>query len=168
MEASKFKKFYDTHFQKIFRFVLLRVTDRDLAEDLVSEIFLKALKAFDGYDETRSKSSWIYTIARNHLANHFRAGGRVVSDVDIEDLPILGEDLAEKAAMNHDLGMMFQALATLPEEKRQLIRLKHLNELSYEEMAERLGRSKDALKVATFRAMQDLRAAMQQQLQRQR
>ncbi|TAL19526.1 sigma-70 family RNA polymerase sigma factor, partial [Patescibacteria group bacterium] len=75
MNPEKFRKFYETHFNKIYRFVLFRVGNRELAEDLVSEIFVKALKAFPSYDESRSRSSWIFTIARNHLINHYRSSG---------------------------------------------------------------------------------------------
>lgn len=160
MEASRFQKFYETHFDKIYRFVVLRVGDRALAEDLVSEIFIKALRAFDSYDEARSKSSWIYTITRNHLANHYRTAGRVISEENIEDLAIPGKNFGESATVHYDVQTMLATLGTFPKEKQALIRMKYLEELSYEEMAERLGKEKGALKVATFRVMQELRSAL--------
>lgn len=158
--SGDFRKFYDSHFAKIFRFVLIRVGDRDLAEDLASEIFLKAFRAFASYDEKVSKSSWIFTIARNHLINHYRTLGRFVTDEELEDLPLAGENFSELAARRYDVRQMLDCLAELPAEKQSLIRMKHLEELSYEEMAERLGREKGALKVAAFRAMAELRKAM--------
>jgi RNA polymerase sigma-70 factor (ECF subfamily) len=164
MDSSRFQQFYETHFDKIYRFVILRVGDRALAEDLVSEIFMKALRAFDSYDEARSKSSWIYTITRNHLANHYRTAGRVVTEEDIEDLAIPAKDFAESATVHYDVQTMLSMLDTLPKEKQVLIRMKYLEELSYEEMAERLRKEKGALKVATFRAMQELRKLLEGKL----
>ena len=160
MDSKHFRTFYDTHFDKIYRFVAIRISDRAVAEDLVSEIFLKALRAFGSYDETRSKSSWIYTIARNHLANHYRSAGRVVTDENIEELPVFGEDFVERAAVAAEVRTMHAALATMPPEKQSLIRMKYLEELSYEEMSQRLAKEKGTIKVATFRAMQELRAAL--------
>ena len=160
MDKARFQQFYKAHFGKIYRFVIMRVGDHALAEDLVSEIFLKALRAFDTYDEARSKSSWIYTITRNHLANHNRTVGRVLNEEHIEDLPIPGKDFLEGAAVRHDVQTMLGALESLSTDKQRLIRMKYLEELSYEEMAERVGKQKGALKVATFRAIGELRALL--------
>lgn len=161
MDTRRFQQFYETYFDKIYRFVVMRVGDRALAEDLVSEIFIKALRAFDTYDEERSKSSWIYTITRNHLANHYRTAGRFVTEEDMDDLGIPAKDFSESATMQYDVRTMLTALEDLPKEKQALIRMKYLEELSYEEMAERVGKEKGALKVATFRAMQELRKSLE-------
>lgn len=163
--AGDFRAFYGRWFPKIWRFVSIRIADRDLAEDLVSEIFLKALRAFGSYDEARSRSSWIYTIARNHLANHWRdTSGKETSDADIEDLPLAGADFGEAAARHHDVTLVHEALATMAPDKASLVRMKYLEELSYEEMEERLGKDRNALKVATFRAMQELRRLLKDRL----
>ena len=70
---SEFERFYRENIDRIHRYIFFRVgRNRDVAEDLVSEIFMKAHKAFDTFDEKVSKSAWIYRIAHNHLANHYR------------------------------------------------------------------------------------------------
>jgi RNA polymerase sigma-70 factor (ECF subfamily) len=160
MEIKDFKKFYDANFGRIYRYVAVRVADRATAEDLTSEIFLKALRAFGGYDEARSRSAWIFTIARNHLANHFRSAGREVTDEDFDDLPLAAGDAAEQAERRYDLDLMLRTLGAMPRAAQALIRMKYLEELTYGEMAERLGKDQNALKVATFRAMTELRAAL--------
>lgn len=160
MKNKAFQQFYEKYFSQIYRFVILRVGDRAVAEDLVSEIFIKALRAFESYDEKISTSSWIFTIARNHLANHYRSAGREIAEENIEKLPIFGEDFVERAAVHQDVNVLLKTLSVLSADKQQLIRMKYLEELSYEEMGERLKKDKDTLKVATFRAMKELRNAL--------
>ena len=127
-----------------------------MAEDLVSEIFMKAHKAFDSFDETVSKSAWIYRIAHNHLANHYRDRKQ---DVDIEDmaLSLVGED-GNKTMERQETAMILQkALGMLSKDERQIVTMKYLEGYTYEDMAPVLGKAADALKVATFRAMKKLK-----------
>lgn len=161
MGKADFRRFYETHLPKIYRFVFFRVGgNRAQAEDLTSEIFIKALEHFDSYDERRSKSSWIFTIARNHLANYYRSAGREVTDEDFDSLPVAADDLEERFAAGEEEAMLLRGIGKLRPKEAELVRMKYLNELSYEEMAGVLGRDKGALKVATFRAMEQLRQVM--------
>lgn len=161
MTADRFPQFYHVHFEKIFRYVFFRVgCNRALAEDLTSEIFLKAYQAFDRYDESRSVSSWIFTIARNHLANHYRSAGREVTDEDFDSLPVYTDDLAERFAEREEEMVLLKSIDKLRPKDALLVRLKYLEGQSYEDMARILGRERGALKVATFRAMRELRRIM--------
>ena len=82
MNKTDFKRFYKKHVDRVYRFVFFRVsTNREVAEDLTSEIFMKALKAFATYDPKKSESAWINTIARNHLKNYYRDQKRT-EDID--------------------------------------------------------------------------------------
>lgn len=161
MTTDRFPQFYHEHFEKIFRYVFFRVGgNRALAEDLTSEIFLKAYQAFDRYDDARSVSSWIFTIARNHLANHYRSAGREVTDEDFESLPVYTNDLAERFAEREEEMVLLKSIDKLRPKDALLVRLKYLEGQSYEDMARILGRERGALKVATFRAMRELRRIM--------
>ncbi len=122
----------------------------------MSEIFMKAHKAYDTFDETVSKSAWIYRIAHNHLANHYRDRKQ---DVDIEDvaLTLVGED-GNKTMERHGTAMILQnALEKLLPDERRVVTMKYLEGYTYEDMAPILGKAADALKVATFRAMKKLK-----------
>ncbi len=122
----------------------------------MSEIFMKAHKAYDTFDETVSKSAWIYRIAHNHLANHYRDRKQ---DVDIEDvaLTLVGED-GNKTMERHETAMILQnALEKLLPDERRVVTMKYLEGYTYEDMAPILGKAADALKVATFRAMKKLK-----------
>ena len=82
MNKRAFEKFYEANVDRIYRYVFFRVgQNQEIAQDLTSEIFIKALNAFERYDEKVSRSSWIYTIAHNHLANYYR-DRKVASDIE--------------------------------------------------------------------------------------
>lgn len=158
MAKKEFKAFYEENVERIYRFVYFRVgRNHELAEDLVSEIFLKALTHFERYDEDRSKSAWIYTIARNHLANHYRDRKETV---DIEDVTFsLPSEEGEETLQRRETGVeIAKALDSLAPDDRRLVTMKHLEGYSYADMGEILGRSADALKVATHRAVRKMRA----------
>src|SRR3990167_9563264 len=155
MDRKSFDRFYCANFERIFRYVRFRVPDEPTAEDLTSEIFVKALAAFDRYDEAVSRSAWIYRIAHNHLANWYR-GRR--ETVDIDDVAGLikgsdGRDLERWADVHREAAA---ALSVLDPDERRLVTLKYLEGYDYADMAELLGKSASALKMATYRAIKKL------------
>lgn len=164
MRKQDFAQFYEQNVDRVYRFVFFRVgRNKELAEDLVSEIFMKALAHFAKYDPTQSKSAWLYTIARNHLANYFRDRHE---EVDIEDVAFAfvaerGEERVELRGVEVEVE---RALAGLALDDRRLVTMKHLEGYSYKDMAEILGRSADVLKVATHRAVQKMKQAMQNKI----
>lgn len=154
---SNFERFYKENINRIHRYVFFRVgRNRDVAEDLVSEIFLKAFHAFASYDPAVSRSAWIYRIAHNHLANHYRDRKETV---DLEDIaPVaIGEDGKETMLRRETQVNVEKALRELPKEERRLVTMKYLEGYSYQDMAPILEKTADALKVATFRAMKKLK-----------
>src|SRR6056297_1297796 len=68
-----FLGFYKQYSNKIYNYFFYRVNFNDeVAEDLTSEVFLKAYKHFDSFDQSQSFQAWIFSIAHNHLANYYR------------------------------------------------------------------------------------------------
>lgn len=159
MNKSDFRSFYERHADRIYRFVLLRVGSVSVAEDLTSDIFVKALAAFGSYDSAKSDMAWIYTIARNTLANYWRDNAKAAQDVDAFDLPIAGNDFLSGVLREEDRLFLQRALQALSAEDRQLIEWKYLQGYKHEEIATFLGKSVSAIKVATHRAMKELKIA---------
>lgn len=157
MDRYRFTKFYDANVKRIYRYAYFRVgKNRDVAEDLTSEIFMKALEHFEGYDPKISESAWIYRIAHNAVLNHWR-DSKVTVDVNdgAVETEIGGVD--ERGRMNERLDIA-ALLAQLTPEERELVTLKYLSGYKYSVMGEVLGKSSDAVKVATHRAMRKLKA----------
>jgi len=157
MKKRDFEGFYKENVDRIYRYVFFRVGKRhEVSEDLVSEIFMKALRNFEKYDPKISKSAWIYRIAQNHLANHFRDQK---AHVDIEDVSfgLVGVDGEEVMIQIETALRTNEVLAGLDPDERRLVTMKHLEGYSYTQMADILGKTADALKVATYRAMGKLK-----------
>lgn len=160
MDKRAFEQFYKDNLDRIYRYVFFRVGhNEDVTQDLVSEIFMKTLKNFHKYDPEISKSAWIYRIAHNHLANYFRDKK---PQVDVEDVKysLVGEDGRETIIETEEQLLLTEALDGLDVEDRQLVTLKYIQGYSYKEMGEIIGKTSDALKVATHRAVKKLRGVM--------
>ncbi len=69
-----FGTWFHEHQSSVFRYVRFRVATREAAEDVTSEVFMKALRSFDRYDDRRaSPKTWLLRIARNAVTDHLRA-----------------------------------------------------------------------------------------------
>ncbi len=157
MDRSHFPTFYRTHVKKVYRFVFYRVQgNTEVAEDLTQDVFLKALSAFDRYDPTISASSWIYTIARNHLINHVQKQRHTETLEAIENTDWDRVDWAERLCVSHDEKRLLEAIKKLPETDTKIVRLKYLEGWSYEDIAEKLGKTAGALRVQAHRALKEL------------
>ena len=72
--AEAFAGFYEQYLPKVYRYISYRISDTHTAEDITSAVFEKALNKFKSFSpEKASFSTWIFTIARNTLTDHFRA-----------------------------------------------------------------------------------------------
>ena len=165
-----FERFYNEHLDKVYRFVFFRVGgDKALAEDLVSEIFLKALKAFASFDEERSHSAWIMTIAKNHLANHWRDAHPTVplpSETDAAEADSetnIANDKwllagGQKQFRTFMLGQeLSDLLATLSPDEQEIVTFHYLFGYSYAEIALERGVSEGAVKVMAHRSVKKMR-----------
>lgn len=155
-----FERFYRENIDRIYRYVFFRVgSNRELAEDLVSEIFLKAFNAFHSYDPSVSRSAWIYRIAHNHLANYFRDRKQEV-DLDGIVLTAVGERGEETMLRQEAARTVATALQQLDKDDRRLVTMKYLEGYGYEDMAAIVGKSAGTLKVATHRAVKRLKESI--------
>ncbi len=159
---EKFLKYYNLYKGKIFTHIYYRVNfNRALAEDLVSEIFIKAYENFDKFEEDRSEnafSKWIFTITHNHLANHYRDSK---SRVDLDEVDNYVSQNGEEEIIN-DLensllyGEVVQELVKLPDNQQELLIMRYINGLSYKKIGDIVDKEEGAVRVAVHRAVKNL------------
>ncbi len=156
MKKPSFEAFYNAHIERVFRFILFRVgMNRAVAEDLTSEIFIKALAHYDRYDPAQSEHAWMMTIARNHLYNHFRDRKQ---DVDLEEVAFAIPDLRSTGPDVLDHDRLIVAMQQLSPEERQLVEMKHLEGYRHSEIAAALGKNVGAVRVELHRVMKKLKS----------
>ena len=156
-DAASFGVLYDRYIEPIYRFIYYKTFSEEVAEDLASDTFHKALTRITSYDVDRgSFSSWLYQIARNTVIDYYRTRR---STVPIEDLFEFGTD--DRTPQVHDaklvLARVYDYLASLSPRQREIIMLRVWEEKSYREIAEIMGSTEPAVKMAFSRAIRDLR-----------
>jgi RNA polymerase sigma-70 factor, ECF subfamily len=158
MDKRHFERFYAEYVARIYKFVLYRVAgNRWVAEDLTQEIFLKAFEAFERYDPARSQVSWLYTIARNHVINHYAKQRPEMGLEEAETVFILAEDAAKRLAGKYDEQRMVEAFKTLSVDEARLVQMKYLEGWSFEDLAEIFGKSSGALRVQAGRVLKKIK-----------
>jgi RNA polymerase sigma-70 factor (ECF subfamily) len=141
--------------------------DKELAEDLVSEIFFKALRSFDSYDEKISRTAWITTIAKNHLFNYWR--DRKITE------PLPGERGADEEGVSDSFWLtaavktlknteqkrqVYELVEKLDPLEREIVTFHYLLGYSYKEIAEQKGATETSVKVASHRAIKKMRSLL--------
>jgi RNA polymerase sigma-70 factor (ECF subfamily) len=162
-EAEAFGLIYDRYVDTVFRFVYFRVGNRQLAEDLTADTFLRALKRISSFTwQGRDLGAWLVTIARNLVADHFKSGryrlevttGDVL-DADREDRGPEGSP--EAAVVDHITNVaLLTAVKQLNPEQQECIVLRFLQGFSVAETAQAMGKNEGAIKALQYRAVRAL------------
>ncbi len=149
---------YNLYADDIYRFVFVHVRDAALAEDLTADTFTNAWKSIDKF-ENKHPRAWLYTIARNRMADHWRKKQTVPLDEDIEivsDAEPLDSIVDRKLQQKR----VIKALATLPEEMKSIITLRFMQGCSVRETAKALGYSEANVRVLQYRALKKLKGKL--------
>jgi RNA polymerase sigma-70 factor, ECF subfamily len=151
-----FQAFYEENLVCVYRFVFKRVRNREEAEDLTSQIFLKALRYLDPKQSMQRARSWLFKIAQTTVADYWRSHYRAsISSLDVRmeagwegphEEVMLGTN--QRAAERVDT-----LLEALPERYREVLRCRFLFNLSIRETAATMGVSEGNVKVLQFRAI---------------
>jgi RNA polymerase sigma-70 factor (ECF subfamily) len=162
-EAEAFGLIYDRYVDTVFRFVYFRVGNRQLAEDLTSETFLRALRRIGSFSwQGRDLGAWLVTIARNLVADHFKSGRYrlevTTGDVlDAEREARGPEGSPEAAVVDHITNVaLLSAVKQLNPEQQECIVLRFLQGFSVAETAKAMGKNEGAIKALQYRAVRAL------------
>ena len=158
----------------LFSLVVRMVKDAELAEDLCQEAFIKAFKALDSYDHGRKFSSWLFKIAHNTTIDHLRRKRLQLESLEGDqesDRPSHSQTLADETtaspevrAESSDLGRALEAcIGALREEYREVIVLRFVEGLAYQEIADITGLPLGTVKTNIHRARKDLAALIEKE-----
>ncbi len=166
---KQFSKIYDQNVERIYRFIFLKVSSQEIAEDLTSEVFTRGWQAYKDQRlktkdqkekcDIKNVTAFLYQIARNLIADHYRqkAQAQFVSMENVTPVVDTGVNLEEQALLRSDFDGVRTALSNLKEDYREVIVWYYLDELKVPEIAKILGKSEEAVRVQIHRALNALR-----------
>ena len=164
-DAEAFGLIYERYVDQVYRFLYVRVGNPQLAEDLTSETFMRALRRIDSFSwQGRDIAAWFITIARNLVMDNAKSA-RYRLEVSTADM--LDADQRADAAPEDEVlsrvrdARLVDALKTLKPEQAECLVLRFLQELSLAETAEVLGKSEGAVKQLQLRAVRALRKELE-------
>ncbi|MCI8501554.1 MAG: sigma-70 family RNA polymerase sigma factor, partial [Oscillospiraceae bacterium] len=143
------EELYRAHRQAVYSYLLSLSRDPVLAEDLLSETFLQALRSIGSFKGESSVRTWLCGIAR-HLWLRQLKGKRELLEYDDRLISFAGEDLDDRIAAGQAVGRIKALLLEKDERARTVVQMR-LELFSYSEIAERLGISENSARVIEFR-----------------
>jgi RNA polymerase sigma factor (sigma-70 family) len=159
-----FETLYGRHRQRLHRFLLRQLRDPGLADEVFQDTWQRVVAAGRGWRPDAPFATWLYRIARNRIADHWRAREhRPPAPVDAEERTLRVEDpeTPERRMDTLQRGRELQsALDALPEEQREAVLLRLEQELSLEEIGAITGVGRETVKSRLRYAMDKLRAAL--------
>jgi RNA polymerase sigma-70 factor (ECF subfamily) len=167
--AHAFALLYDHYVDQVFAFVYHRIGQRQTAEDLVSDVFLRAFRRIKTFKwQGVDFGAWLLTIARNRVADHFKSARfRMEATVEeVFDTPQSGgPDDPEQALLSGDAARyVHEALRNLKGEQAEVLYLRFIQHLSVAETGAVMGKSDGAIKALQYRALKALAKLVPEEL----
>ncbi len=164
-QNEQFSLIYDQYIDKIYRFVYLKVNSQEVAEDITSKVFLKAFEAYKSGQEISNMGAFLYQIARNDLANHYRdsAKKQTISPDTMAEAPDDRTNVHEKAVFGEDIAKVKAALAGLRKDHQDVLIWYYLEDMGAEEIAALVNKPAGTVRVMIHRGLEALRDALRQE-----
>ncbi|MBE0447502.1 MAG: sigma-70 family RNA polymerase sigma factor [Actinobacteria bacterium] len=158
-DTEAFGQLYDLYFDKLFGYAYYKVGNRFEAEDIVEQVFLKALEKISEFEWRGAPfSSWLFRIASNLIVDHYRSAKYEAVDISEETDLLLGDDCNPEqfAIRESDRNKIVDAIRTLTEEQQQVIVMRFIAGMTIEEVAKAIDKNTGAVKALQHRAIGSL------------
>ena len=155
------------HRRKVFNIAYKFVGKHDLAEDLTQDIFLKLYKSLDTFDRRANFQTWLISVSRNLCIDHYRSVRKeretINRDVDPSTLMPVSRDRSadSQLELRDRVQLLRAAMDTLPQTLRTAVLLRDIQELTYQEIADRLGVPEGTVKSRINRGRTELARQIQ-------
>jgi len=159
-DPEAFGELYERYCQRIYAFAYARLDTWAEAEDVTSEVFLKALRGIPAYRREQPFRAWLYRIAANVVADRYRRRGPTAPLEDAPDSAIESADIAETIMQRARMRSVWAAVDELPRQQRMAITLRFSADLSNSTIAGVMGKSTPAIKQLIHRGVYALRAKL--------
>ena len=155
-DPARFGELYRRNVYQVYSYVSRRVSTREEAEDITSDVFHHALANLKSFEWRGVPfAAWLIRIAAHRIVDRWRSTAREAGN------PINDERKDEHIEEIEQRAALFQLVKRLPEDQRRVVVMRFVEEKSIREIAQELGRSEGAVKQLQFRALEKLRAGVE-------
>jgi len=172
-ENFYFEKIYRHFFSKIHRYISLRILNKDIAEDLTSEVFIRVYRNLNKVNlNAITIKIWIYKIARNLIIDYFRSSQNKINMKSLDEYLERGKELEslDSALVDRRKTVLedrqfkneklIDALNSLPETQREIIFLRYVEDMDFKSISLLLNKREIALRALKFRALENLKSKL--------
>jgi RNA polymerase sigma-70 factor (ECF subfamily) len=167
--TASFENLMRKYYKRVFNFLYRMLNDRESAEDLTQEVFLRVYKAAPSYKPQSKFQTWVYTIAKNLAFNELRRRKRPMISLDAGVRSAKGDEMPRQLADEKSVNALEEllqeemaaavrhAIEQLPQNQRTVVILYRYDKVSYEQISRTMGMSVSAIKSLLSRARENLR-----------
>jgi RNA polymerase sigma-70 factor (ECF subfamily) len=160
-DPAALTQLYEENFDKIYRYIVLKIGDRTEAEDMTQQVFLNALKSISSFKwKGMPFSAWLFRIAHNQIVDHLRRKSRRATVPLDESLAAGDGDIVQATERKVEIEQLSLATKKLTRAQQEVISLRFAGELSVAEAARVMGRSEGAIKALQHSAILALRKTL--------
>ena len=156
-----FANLYQAYALRVYRYIYARVGNHQDTEDLTSQVFIAVMNGIESFGGNHNLSAWIFTIARNKVADRYRKQKPEVALEQAYQLPSGHPDPLQHVLADEQVTQLLSLVSDLDAEKQELLQLRFAAELSYNEIGEVVGKSEGAVKMAVHRILHQLQEKME-------
>ena len=162
-EAEAFGRLYDYYLPAIYRFILLKVSQREEAEDLTHQVFLQAWQNISDFSvKGLPFSSWLYRIARNLVIDRYRKTKPIISiDEEFVSEKLIFRPSLSEIDDKQDIARIMSALKKLRDIERDVVIMRFVEDLSTKEISITIKKSEGAIKLIQHRALKKIKTILE-------
>ncbi|WP_251555236.1 RNA polymerase sigma factor SigX [Neobacillus muris] len=164
---SVFNELYQKYHHDVFQFLFYMVRNREQAEDLVQEVYIRVFKSYDRFEGKSSEKTWLFSIARNVAIDFFRKQKgwkeRILEKFDWSDNQVKDDHPIpeEITVQREEVQWVYKCLENCTVDQRAVIILRYIHDLSIAETAQALGWTESKVKTTQHRSLKVLKRQME-------
>jgi len=160
-DQEAFAQLYEEHFDKIFRYVALKIGDRMEAEDITQQVFINAIQAVPSFKWRGIPfSAWLFRIAHNQVVDYLRRKAKRPTAAFEDSLVASDEDPQQIVGQKFEIERLLSAVKKLTPAQQEVISLRFAGELPIAKVAKVMGKSEGAVKALQHSAIVALRKVL--------
>ncbi|HEV8601610.1 MAG TPA: RNA polymerase sigma factor [Patescibacteria group bacterium] len=157
-DRESFGLIYGLYSQKIYKFIYFRIGHhKEMAEDLLSDTFVKAWLKIEQINSPKALSSWLYQVAKNNIIDYYRLKKTTVNLEEVEDTLEDAVNPVDEANLGVEQKKILELIEQLSSEQAQVIRYKFFEDLTNPEIAHIMNKNEGAVRVIQHRAILKLK-----------